>query len=183
MTRLKTAGAAMLLVMHLSPVTPALAGPALPGDGMAENSRACFALKAEPGQTMTKLLLELHKEAVNPGEDPVIWAGVYGEKRGERHPGFNRDGCGADDQGRLHCGFSCDGGALRIGLAEGGVRIKPDGLILKSCGLGTDVPGGFQVNQADVGAVALMTPVDNEVCRTVMAPMEKVIEDAENGIE
>ena len=169
---------AALLALTLS--TTAFA--AAPGDGMAENTRACFTLKPRPGQTMTKLLLELHKEVVNPGEDPVIWAGVYGVKRGEKLPGFNRDGCGSDGE-QLTCGFSCDGGTLRIREAEGGVAIMPDGLVLKSCGLGTDVPGGFQVNQSDLGAKAVMTPIDDKDCRTLMEPMEKAIEAAESGVE
>lgn len=168
---------AALLVLSLS-----ASAFAAPGSGMAGNTRACFTLTPANGQTVTKLLLELHKEIVNPGEEPVIWAGVYGEKRGEAHPGFNRDGCGTDGD-HLICGFSCDGGKLRISEGPGGLRIRPDGLVLKSCGLGTDVPGGFQVNQPDVGETALMTPIDDQDCRAVMAPMEKIIDDAENGVE
>lgn len=155
---------------------------AAPGDSMADNTRACFTLKPAAGQTMTKLLLELHKEIVSPGEKPVVWAGVYGEKRGQPHPGFNRDGCGTDGD-HLTCGFSCDGGTLRIAEGQGGLTFRPNQLFLKSCGLGTDVPGGFQVNQPDVGETALMTPVDEQACRSVMAPMEKAIDDAENGID
>lgn len=160
----------------------AAASAAAPGSTMADYARACFALKPAPGQTMTTLLLELHKEVVNPGEEPVIWAGVYGVKKGEKLPGFNRDGCGTGGN-ELTCGFSCDGGTLRIGEEQGGLTFMPDGLVLKSYGLGTDVPGGFQVNGKDVGGTALMTPVDDKDCRTLMAPMEKAIEDAENGIE
>ncbi len=166
--------------LALSLSTAALAG--VPGADLATGARACFKLKPAPGQAMTELFLELHKEAVNPGEDPILWAGVYGVKAGEKHPGFNRDGCGTDGD-QLACGFACDGGSLRIRETDGGVQITPDGLVLKSCGLGTDVPGGFQVNPSDVGEEALMTPIDDKDCRTLMAPMEKIIDDAENAIE
>ncbi len=138
------------------------------------------------------MLVELHKEEINPGDPPVIWAGVYGEKQGEARPGFNRDGCSAyepgdvnQDQplGHLRCGFSCDGGTLLITSAGDGIEIMPQDLFLRSCGLGEETAGGFLLNAADLGGSARMTPVDDTLCRSAMAPGEKMIEDQENAID
>jgi hypothetical protein len=122
----------------------ALAGPCagaaeLPGDSMAVNSRACFSMAPKEGSPVKRLLLELHKEQINPGDEPAMWARVYGEKQGEARPGFNYDGCAAHEPGEtgntldhLRCGFSCDAGTLRIRVAEGGLAISPDHIFLRS---------------------------------------------------
>ncbi len=164
----------------------------LPGDGLAVNGRSCFTYKPEAGKPLTRLLLELHKEELNPGDPPVIWARVYAEKKGEPRPGFNADGCSAYEPGdvqqanrldHLRCGFACDGGTLEIRQAPGGIAIRPDNVFLRSCGIAEDVAGGFLLTSSDVGEEAVMTPVDDLECRAAMAPGEKLIEDAENAIQ
>ena len=183
---LKKRTAAILLMAWVT--APAMAA-GLPADDVAIGGRACFAMTAHPYGSVTRLLLELHREQVNPGDEPVVWASVYGEKAGEARPGFNRDGCEPHEPGEsamldhLRCGFSCDGGTLRIHAVEGGVEIVPEDLYLRGCGLDAETTGGFLLQAADVGGRAKMTPIDDSECRKAMAPGEKAMEDAENAID
>jgi hypothetical protein len=173
----------------LAGVLPAVAGP-LPGDDMADNTRACFSYAPREGSTVKTLLLELHKERMEGEAEAVIWARVYAEKTGEKLPGYNYDGCGTVKDGdasqpldHLHCGFSCDAGSLKIRLDGNGLSITPDGLVLRSCGLDSDKIGGFQITAEDINGAATVSPVDDAACRSVMAPMEKILDDAEAGID
>jgi hypothetical protein len=43
--------------------------------------------------------------------------------------------------------------------------------------------GGFQFRAEDVNGTATVSPVDDAGCRSVMAPMEKIMKDAENAID
>lgn len=173
-------GSGLALVTGLGPVLAA----GLPGEAIAVNSRSCFSYHPEPGSTVKRLLVELHKEQVNPDDPPVLWGGVYAEMANRQHPGFNVDGCGEGAKpGELRCSYSCDAGAMTLETAEGGLKVTPDGLVLMSCGLSGSEMTGFQLNASDVGGGALVTLVDDGECRGVMAPLEKMIEDYENGIE
>jgi hypothetical protein len=156
----------------------------LPGDGMAANSRACYAYAAPAAGVVTRLLVELHKEQVNPGDEPVMWARVFAGKKGQPHAGYNYDGCGAGETpGQLRCGFSCDAGTLLIEAAGAGLSVVPQGLVLRTCGSGIETIGGFQLNAQDVGGAAIMAPVESAQCRDVMAPLEKMLEDEEAVID
>lgn len=161
----------------------------LPGDDLAAGERACFSFAAPADHKITRLLVELHKDVVNEGDEPVIWAGIYGEKRGETLPGFNRDGCSPFDPGgtekldHLLCGFACDGGTLRVKSHAMGIEIAAKDLVLRSCGLGGEIHGGFLIAEGELGAEAVLTLVDDGECRKVMAPMEETIRRAEEGID
>lgn len=185
---MKSVLAACAIVLAAS--LPAAAGDALPGDAMAPNSRACFSYRPKPGEAVKKLLLELHKEQMEGQHEAVIWARVYAEKAGEKLPGYNFDGCGPFKDGdhtnrldHLHCGFSCDSGSLQIRLAGDGLAISPDHLFLRSCGVSADKIGGFQITAEDVNGSATVLPVDDAECRRVLAPMEKIMDDAEIAID
>jgi hypothetical protein len=165
----------------------AMAGP-LPGETLEDGARACFELAPQDSKNLDRLLVELHKEIVNEGDAPVIWAGVYAEKKGEPRPGFNRDGCSPHEPGstekldHLVCGFSCDGGTLLVKQQGSALAITPQDLFLRSCGVGEDQVKGFLLKAEDIGGTATVEPVDDAECRKAMAPMEKIIEDYENGI-
>jgi hypothetical protein len=166
------------------------AAGALPGDAMPANARACFSHSPEEGGAVKRLLLELHKEQGEGQEEATIWARVYAEKEGEALPGYNYDGCSPYKDGDtsrkfdyLHCGFACDSGSLQIRLSGDGLAISPDHLFLRSCGVGEGKIGGFQIRAEDVNGTATVLPVDDAECRSVMAPMEKIMDDAEAGFE
>lgn len=164
-------------------ITPALAAGS-PGDDMAAGSRACYAYEGAAGSAVTRLLVELHREQVNPGDEPVMWARVFADKKGEPHAGYNYDGCGAGEKpGQLRCGFSCDAGTLLIEASGYGLSVVPRGLVLRTCGSSIETIGGFQLNPQDIGGGAIMAPVDGAQCRDVMAPLEKMLEDEEAAID
>jgi hypothetical protein len=165
------------LVM-LAALAPA---PAHAGSADATAERRCFSWESNGNGKIDRLLVELFRETVNPGETPVTWAAVYAEQASPRLSGFNVDGCGSDpdDPSHMICGFSCDGGRLDVWTTPDGLRVTPDGLVLRSCGLGGE---SFMLSAADMGGGAELHEIAGETCRNTMIPFEKEIEAEELGI-
>ncbi|MCB1380372.1 MAG: hypothetical protein KDK89_18685 [Alphaproteobacteria bacterium] len=169
--------------------TAADAAEILPGEAMPVGSRFCYGLSDTVGTPLRRLLVELYKEQVNPGDPPVLWASIFVEKDGETHPGFNVDGCSArlpreaERRDQLVCGYACDAGTLLIGAAENGLTITPRRLVLRSCAIGSGDVGGFMLDEAELGGSLSLAPIGDAGCRAAMEPMERIIAAAEEGVE